>query len=42
MEHDKYWQMFTESGDPLAYIEYRNKSRKKPRKLPKLKSNEDV
>jgi hypothetical protein len=25
MEHDKYWQMFTESGDPLAYMEYKSR-----------------
>ncbi len=47
MERDKYWQMFTESGDPLAYMEYRRKARKKP-KLPaglpagSNKGNEDV
>ncbi len=47
MERDKYWQMFTESGDPLAYMEYRRNTRRRPKlaagaSAGSHKGNEDV
>jgi hypothetical protein len=41
MEHDKYWQMFTESGDPLAYMEYRKKARRRAKRVTN-KNNENI
>ncbi len=38
-KREKYWQMFTESGDPLAYIEYRKST---GRLFKRAKKHEDV